>query len=194
MAATLVVGEIFMLLVPLAYLMVKRVNVKEYVRISFKPKYLAIGLGCGVLLLFVNIIVSGSLTYIFGQSAAVQESNQLLADLATSPTGLAAVAVSLALAGICEEFAFRGFLQNTIFRNMKETKYRKYAFVVSALVAATIFGIFHFDPQGVYILSALISGFVLGYFYYRWNYTVSATAHSTMNIIVLIFLLLAINI
>lgn len=194
MAATLVAGEIFILLVPLAYLIIKRVNVKEYVRISFNPKYLAIGIGCGVLLLFVNIIVSGTLTYIFGESAAVAESNELLANLATSPAGLAAVSISLALAGVCEEFAFRGFLQNTIFRHMKDSKYSKYAFVVSALTAATVFGIFHFDPQGVYIFSALISGFVLGYFYYRWNYTVSATAHSTMNIIVLIFLMLAINV
>lgn len=194
MAATLIVGEIFMLIVPLAYLMFKRVNVKEYVRISFNPKYIAIGIGCGVLLLFVNIAVSGALTYIFGQSAAVQETNQLISNLALSPAGLAAVAASLALAGICEEFAFRGFLQNTIFRKMKATKYKKYAFVVSALIAATIFGLFHFDPQGVYILAALITGFVLGYFYYRWNYTVSATAHSTMNIIVLVLLILAINI
>ncbi len=193
-AITLIAGELLVLIVPLIYLISKRVNVKDYVRINLNPKYIGIGLACGLFLLIVNIFVSGALTTIFGESTAVQQSNQLVTNLATTPWGLTAVAISLALAGICEEFAFRGFLQNSIFKTLKNSKYAKFSAIISIVFSATVFGLFHFDPQGVYTLSALASGCVLGYFYYRWNYIVSATAHASMNIIVLIFLLLSLGV
>jgi membrane protease YdiL (CAAX protease family) len=106
--------------------------------------------------------------------------------------GLVAVATSLVLAGICEEFAFRGFLQNSIFKRLENSpKYHKYAFTIAVVISAIVFGVLHFDPQFVYIISALISGVALGYIYHRWNYVTSATAHTSMNLIVLAFLLLA---
>ena len=117
----------------------------------------------------------------------------MITGLAASPSGLAAVAISLALAGICEEFAFRGFLQNSIFKEfIKNAKSPKYALAVAVIISAAVFGLFHFDPQFVYTLSAFISGLALGYIYHRWNYTTSATAHASMNLIVLAFLLLGI--
>jgi membrane protease YdiL (CAAX protease family) len=103
--------------------------------------------------------------------------------------GLAAVVTSLGLAGVCEEFAFRGFLQKTIFDSLKTTKSSNFAFAVAVLISAGTFGIFHFDPQGVYTISAFISGLVLGYIFHRWNYTTSAMAHGSMYLIVLAFLL-----
>jgi membrane protease YdiL (CAAX protease family) len=61
------------------------------------------------------------------------------------------------------------------------------------IISSVAFGLFHFDPQFVYIISTIIAGLVLGYIYHRWNsYVVSAIAHSTLNLIVLAFLLLAI--
>jgi len=181
-AVALVVGELLFLLVPLFYLVFKRINVKSYVKANFKIEFLLLGIGFGILLLFVNIAVSGALTAIFGTSQAVEESNRLINEISKSPAGLIAVIASLSLAGVCEEFAFRGFLQNTI--------NQKYSFLTSAVVAAAVFGIFHFDPQLVYILSTFTLGLILGFVYHRWNYVVSATAHSTMNIIVLVALLL----
>jgi membrane protease YdiL (CAAX protease family) len=94
------------------------------------------------------------------------------------------VIAALALAGVCEEFTFRGFLQSTLTR--------RYSFIPAVIVSAVTFGIFHPDPQLVYILSAFTAGLVLGYVYYRWNsYVVSAVAHSTVNLVVLAVLLFA---
>ena len=181
MGPTLVIGELVILLVPFSYLILKRVNIKTFVGIDLKPKFILLGAALGVALLFVNIVVSGLLTSIFGVSQAVQESNTLLTTLSSSPSGLIAVVASLSLAGVCEEFAFRGFLQNAL--------NRRYSFIPAVIVSSFVFGLFHFDPQLVYILSAAISGIVLGYIYHRWNYVTSATAHSAMNLIVLALLL-----
>lgn len=189
---TLIVGELLILIVPLIYLLSKRVDVKSYVKLNLNPKYIVLGIGLGVLLLFLNIAVSAALTYVFGESQTVDQANQLLTDLSATPTGLAAVASSLALAGVCEEFAFRGFLQQTIFKSLSTTKSQTYAFTVAVLISSAIFGLFHFDPQFVYILAALITGAALGVMFHRWNYTTSATAHATMNLIVLALLLFGI--
>lgn len=190
---TLVVGELLILIVPLIYILSKRIDIKSYIKLDLSPKYIVIGLGCGGILLLLNIAVSDGLTAVFGQSQAVQQSDTLILNLSTSPTGFAAVVASLALAGICEEFAFRGFLQNSIFKSLHENpKYTKYAFTVAVLISAAVFGIFHFDPQAVYTLAAFTSGLALGYIYHRWNYTTSATAHASMNLIVLALLLLRI--
>ena len=190
-APTLVAGELLIMIVPLIYLLSKRVNVRNYVRLDLKPRYFLIGLGCGGLLLVLNLAVSDGLTAVLGQSQAVQQSNTIITDLSASTPGFAAVIASLALAGVCEEFAFRGFLQNSVFRGLKENaKYSRFALLIAILVSAGVFGLFHFDPQGVYALSAFVSGLALGYIYYKWNYTTSATAHASMNLIVLALLLL----
>jgi membrane protease YdiL (CAAX protease family) len=186
-AAALVLGEVLILLTPLIYLLYQRIDVRSYVKISLNPKYLLLGIGLGVVLLFFNEFISTVLTYIFGNSQAIADSNQLLTGLTATPTGYAAVVASLALAGICEEFTFRGFLQNTITRNLG--KY-KWGYVPAIVFSAFIFGLFHFDPQWVYTLAAFITGMVLGLIYHRYNYTTSATAHASMNLIVLALLLL----
>jgi membrane protease YdiL (CAAX protease family) len=187
---TLVIGELLLLAVPLGYLLLKRIDIISYVKIDLKPRYILIGLACGALLLLLNITVSNILTAIFGVSQAVQDSNSLLTSLSTSPRGFVAVVASLALAGVCEEFFFRGFLQNSIFRTLKTSNTPRYAFAVAVGISALIFGLFHFDTQFVYTLAAFITGLALGYIYHRWNYTVSATAHASMNLIVLALLLL----
>ncbi len=185
-APTLVVGELLILAVPLIYLLSKRINIKTYVKLNPNPKYLLIGLGCGALLLLLNIIVTNGLTAVLGQSQAVQQSNETISTLSGTSFGFAAVVASLSLAGICEEFAFRGFLQNSLFKSLHiNPKYSKYSFAIAVVIAAGVFGLFHFDPQGVYTLSAFITGLALGGIYHKWNYTTSATAHASMNLMVL---------
>jgi len=180
----LVLSELLILIVPLGYMLVKRVNIKSFVGLDVKPKFIMLGLASGALLLFVDIIVSFVLTTIFGVSQAVEESNAMLTDLSSSTSGLIAVIAALTLAGVCEEFAFRGFLQSAI--------NRIYSFIPAVVISSVAFGLFHFDPQLVYILSAIVGGLVLGYVYHRWNsYVVSAIAHSTLNLIVLAALLFA---
>ncbi|MCW4009825.1 MAG: CPBP family intramembrane metalloprotease [Candidatus Bathyarchaeota archaeon] len=188
-ATALIVGELLILAVPLIYLLTKRVNIRNYVKIDENPKHIVIGLACAALLLLVNIAVSNTLLLIFGESTAVEQSNALLTGLSGTPSGLAAVAASLALAGICEEFAFRGFLQNSIFKSFSKSKPPKFSFAVAVIISSLVFGLFHFDPQLVYTIAAFTTGLALGYMYYRWNYTVSATAHAGMNLIVLVLLL-----
>jgi len=177
----LVFGELIILIVPLSYLLIKRINIRSFIGITLKPKSILFGIGLGVMLILLNIIVSGVLIAIFGVSQAVEDSNSLIVGLSTSAPGLISVTASLALAGICEEFAFRGFLQNALAR--------RYSFMPALLVSSMVFGIFHFDPQLVYIIAAMASGLVLGYINYRWNYVACATAHSTMNLIVLALLI-----
>jgi membrane protease YdiL (CAAX protease family) len=180
----LVLAELFILIVPLAYLLMKHVDIKRYVRLDVNPKLVLMGFVSGALLLVVDIAVSILLTTIFGESQAVEQSNTIITELSQSPGGLVSVIAALGLAGVCEEFAFRGFLQSTLTR--------RYSFIPALIVSAVTFGIFHFDPQLVYILSAMTAGLVLGYVYHRWNsYVVSAIAHSTVNLVVLAVLLLA---
>ena len=179
----LVLSELLILIVPLGYLLVKRVNIKRYVGLDVNPKLVMLGLASGALLLSMNIIVSVLLQGVFGASEAVEESNALIVELSASAEGLITVIAALGLAGVCEEFAFRGFLQSTLTR--------RYSFIPAVIVTALFFGVFHFDMQLVYILSALAAGLMLGYIYYRWkSYIVAAIAHSSMNLVVLAILLL----
>jgi membrane protease YdiL (CAAX protease family) len=180
----LVLSELLILIVPLGYMLVKHVDIKHYVGLDVNPKLVMLGFASGALLLFVNIIVSVALTAIFGVSQAVEESNAMITELSSSASGLISVIAALSLAGFCEEFAFRGFLQSTLTR--------RYSFIPAVIVSAVVFGLFHFDIQLVYVLSALAAGLVLGYVYHRWNsYVVSAVAHSTLNLVVLAVLILA---
>ncbi len=179
-----VIGEVLILIVPLIYLLTKRVDIKSYVGINLQPKYILLGLASAAILFLINITVSATLTFILGTSQTVDQTNIDIINISSTTPGFIMVAASLVLAGICEEFAFRGLLQNSLTR--------RYSFVPAVFVSALVFGIFHFDPQGVYIISAFAMGLVLGYIYHRTNYVTSATAHVTMNLIVLAFLLLGI--
>ena len=180
----LVLSELVILIVPLAYMLMKHVDIKRYVGLNVNPKLVLLGFASAALLLFVDIAVSIVLTAIIGDSQAVQESNNTIIELSKSSGGLITVALALGLAGVCEEFAFRGFLQSTLTR--------RYSFIPALIVSAFVFGLFHFDPQVVYILSAMTAGLVLGFVYHHWNsYMVSAIAHSTLNLVVLAALLLA---
>jgi membrane protease YdiL (CAAX protease family) len=181
---TLVLSELLILIVPLAYLLYKGVDIKRYVGIDINPKLVLWGFVSGAILLSVDITVSAVLLLVFGESQAVIDSNTMITDLSATPSGLIAVATALGLAGVCEEFAFRGFLQNVLTR--------RYSFIPAVIVSAFVFGLFHFDPQLIYIISAMSAGLVLGYVYHHWNsYVVSAIAHSSVNLLVLVTLLLA---
>ncbi len=182
-AVYLVASELILLAVPFSYMLYKRVDIRSYVGIKVTPKYVLMGIGLGVVLLFIGGFVSGILTTIFGESQTAEQTTALLASLSTSTWGLIAVATSLFLAGVCEEFVFRGFLQNTIAR--------RYSFIPALIVSSVVFGILHFDPQFVYILWALTEGVMLGVIYhYSKSYIVAAVAHSTLDLLALALLLL----
>jgi membrane protease YdiL (CAAX protease family) len=181
----LVLSELIILFVPLAYLLYKHVDIKGYIGLDVNPRLVLWGFVSASILLSVDIAVSAVLLIVFGESETVIQTNTMISELSESPSGLIAVATALGLAGVCEEFAFRGFLQSTLTR--------RFSFIPAVVVSAFVFGLFHFDPQLVYIISAMSAGVVLGYVYHHWNsYIVAVIAHSAVNLTVLIMLLLGV--
>ncbi|MGB9740689.1 MAG: CPBP family glutamic-type intramembrane protease [Candidatus Bathyarchaeia archaeon] len=175
---SMVLGELLIAVVPLGYMLSKKINIKKYIGLEVNFKSILIGVAIGALLLLFDIFISNILVAIFGQSETIEESNKLIIEMSSSPDGLVLIVASLALAGICEEFTFRGFLQNALSS--------KYSAGIALLASSLAFGLSHFDPQAVYMISAFLLGLILGYVYYRWHsYTISATAHATLNLIVL---------
>jgi membrane protease YdiL (CAAX protease family) len=161
---SLVLSELIILIVPLGYLLYKGVDVKRYVGLDVNPKLVLWGFVSGAILLSVDMSVSAVLLIIFGESQAVIDTNTIITELTAYPEGLIYVAIALTLAGI--------------------------SFIPAVLTSAFVFGLFHFDPQLVYIISALSAGLVLGYVYHHWNsYIVAVIAHSSVNILVLILLI-----
>jgi membrane protease YdiL (CAAX protease family) len=179
---TMVLGELLLIVIPLGYMLFRRIPIKRYIGLDIKPKYVLLGISFGVFLFLFDLVISDVLVLIFGVSEAVQESQQLVQSTIRSPEGLVLVVLSLALAGVCEEFTFRGFLQTAI--------NSKHSFGIALFISSLAFGLFHFDPQVVYTLSAFLMGLMLGFIYHRWHsYVVSAIAHATINLIVLAIVL-----
>jgi len=178
----LISGEILLIVVPLGYMLYRQVDVGSYIRLEVKPRTILLGLAFGAFLFLFDLVVVAALTSIFGVSEVVEETNELFLNMSGSLQGLLSLIVALSLAGVCEEFTFRGFLQTAI--------NSRYSSRVALLVSSIVFGLFHFDPQAIYTLSAFLMGLMLGYIYYRWrSYVVSAVAHATLNLIVLTIIL-----
>jgi membrane protease YdiL (CAAX protease family) len=177
----MVLSELLIAVVPVGYVLYRRVDIKRYIGLEAKPRQILMGLAFGGFLVFFDIIVTGVLVSIFGVSARVEESNQLIVSMSSSTEGLILVVLTMLLAGICEEFTFRGFLLTSL-----SSINSKYSFGIALLGSSLAFGLIHFDPQAVYTISAFLIGLVLGFVYHRWHsYTISATAHATLNLVVL---------
>lgn len=179
----MIFGELFLIVVPLGCMLYRGVDVRSYIGLEIRPRTILLGVATGTLLLTSNLIMSAAIVAVFGVSEAVEETNNLIINMSGSPQGLLSVVVTLSLAGLCEEFTFRAFLQNAIDS--------KYSFGSALLVSSLAFGFFHFDPQAVYVILAFLMGLLLGYIYHRWHsYVISAVAHSTQNLIILALMLL----
>ncbi|MGQ9641583.1 MAG: CPBP family glutamic-type intramembrane protease [Candidatus Bathycorpusculaceae bacterium] len=180
---SMVLGELLLMIVPLGYMLSKKVDVKKYIGLEINFKSILLGIAIGVFLVFFDIFVTNIMVSMLGQSEIVEESNKLMMDMSRSTEGLILIIATLTSAGLCEEFTFRGFLQTAI--------NNKYSSWIALITSSLAFGFVHFDPQGVYTISAFFMGLVLGYVYHRWrSYTVSATAHATLNLIILSLMLL----
>lgn len=177
-AITLVIGEALIAVPPLAYMLYMRVNIAEYVGLKVGTRVILKGLGLTFALFLLSLCVSAVISVTIGESEAVEESTNLLRELGQSPTGLLAAVTTCILAGICEEFTFRGFLQKSIGS--------KYSPKLAMLASSIAFAILHFDPQGVYIILSFTLGVTLSYAYHRWrSYTANAIAHSLYDLIAL---------
>jgi membrane protease YdiL (CAAX protease family) len=178
-----ILSELLIAVLPLGYMLARKIDVRSYVGAGIRPKTLLRGIAVGALLFFLDILISNLLVAVLGPSQTLEESNKLVADLMGSPQGLLSVLVWMSLTGVCEEFTFRGFLMNAIDR--------KYSFGPALFVSSLAFAVFHFDPQFVYTIAAFLMGLMLGYAYHRWHsYTANAAAHSTLNLVIVAITLL----
>lgn len=180
---TLLVQEPLLVVLPLGYMLYKRVDIRNYIGFEVKRKTILLGISLGALVFLFDMFIFNVLTSVFGVSETVEEVNTLYANMSSSPQGLLTLIVAFSLAGVCEEFTFRGFLQ-TAFN-------RKYSFGPALVVSSLAFSLIHFDPQLIYTLSAFLIGLLLGYIYHHWHsYAASAIAHATVNLIALALMLL----
>lgn len=180
----IILTELLVVVVPLGYMLFKKVDIGSYIGIEVKPKNILLGITLGGVLFFFDTIVSAVLISIMGPSQALEESNKIITDLSSSSSGLLSVLISLSLTGLCEEFTFRCFLQNTI--------NRRYSFIPALLISSLAFGLFHIDQQLLLTIGTFLLGLVLGYIYHHWHsYITSAVTHSTLNLIILAIALLA---
>lgn len=179
-----ILSELLVLVVPLGYMLYKKINIKRYIGLDAKPQRILLGIILGGIVFGCDVLISVLMTSIFGPNATIEEVNRTISDISTSAKGFVLLAAALALAGICEEFTFRGFLQTSI--------NNKYPSWIALLASALAFGFFHLDPQGIYIISAFLIGLLFGYIYHHWHsYITSAVAHASVNIIVFAMILLA---
>ena len=178
--------ELLVLVIPLGYMLYKKVNIRSFIGFDIKPQNVFLGIVLGVAILFFDAFITSWLTLIFGQSSAVTQSNDMVINASNTLLGSAIVIVALLLAGICEEFTFRGFLQTAI--------NGKYSFGVALVVSSLAFGLFHFDLQAVYTIAAFFVGLIFGYIYHHWHsYLVPVAAHATVDIVSMILLLLSLH-
>jgi membrane protease YdiL (CAAX protease family) len=177
--------ELLVLVIPLGYMLYKRVDIRSFIGFDTKPQNIILGIVLGVSILAFDIFVTTWLVLIFGPSNAVEKSNSLIINAGSTPVGIALIIVALLLAGICEEFTFRGFLQTAV--------NSRYSFGTALVVSSIAFGFFHFDPQAVYSISAFFVGLIFGYIYHHWHsYLVPVAAHATVDLITMTLLLLGI--
>jgi membrane protease YdiL (CAAX protease family) len=183
-----VIGELLFLLVPLAYMLHRKIDVKSYIKLGEnKLKGLLLGIGLGLGSWVMGIFLTIALTYVLGPSQTVIEANKTITSFATQSTiSLALLALALFLAGICEEFAFRGFLQNAL-----ESRYSSSIAIIGTSLA---FGLAHFDPHAIYSIVVFAYGLVWGYAYTRLkSYIAVASAHMVTDLTSLAIILLLIH-
>jgi membrane protease YdiL (CAAX protease family) len=180
---TLIVSELLVIVAPLGYMLLRKIHIRSYIGAGIRPKTLLLGLAVGALLIIFDLLITNLLVAILGTSQAVEEENKIITNLISSPPGLLSILITMTLAGVCEEFTFRGFLLNAIDR--------KYSFGPALLVSSLAFALFHFDPQLVNTIFAFSMGLMLGYSYHRWHsYTVCAVAHATIDLVAVAITLL----
>ena len=112
------------------------------------------GVGAGICALVVGTIVSGITIAIFGDfNSAAGEAAQEIVDEGSRPLLIAFGFMILVGAPIAEEVAFRGLL----FAGLRK---RGFGSVITVLISATAFALFHFEPVRFAVLLSI--GLVLG--------------------------------
>jgi hypothetical protein len=64
----LILSELLVLIVPLSYMLLKHMSIRNYIGLDIKLKFILIGLASGLAVLVADVVTSGVLTAIFGVS------------------------------------------------------------------------------------------------------------------------------
>ena len=172
-----VYGEIIIGLIPLLIVMKRyKIDPVRYLRLSVTSKFLVLGVIFGIILFFTGTSLVNILYQFVGPSKAVEEVNKNIAEMISGDViGLTLTALSMLMAGIFEEIAFRGLLLKAF--------EKRYNFTVGLIVSSLIFGLFHFDPQLIYIFVTFIYGLILGAIYHKYdNLTIPIVAHAFLDL------------
>lgn len=165
-----IILQFFALAVPLAYIIVRKLDIKDFFPI-YKPRARhiigATFLWLGTLLL--TIMSAIPLQRIFpGSVENLNELNKIFANQSFMDLVIAAAVAP----AICEEFLFRGFVFS-IFK-------KKYAPAIAIILTSILFGIFHLNF--IKLVSTAILGISINYaFYVTDNMIIPAYIHFINN-------------
>ncbi len=99
-----------------------------------KPTHLALAVLMGLSVVPVSQVIAKNVLALFGESASLSEFEFLATSMMSMPV-VALLLIFAVLPGICEEFAFRGFLQSGLRSSMGAGR--------AALLVGLIFGLYH---------------------------------------------------
>jgi len=180
-------GEVIIGLIPLIIVMKKyKINPVQYLRLTVTGKFLVLGLVFGFALFITGVTLANLLYQFLGPSKALEDVNKNIIEMiSVDYIGLTLTAISMLMAGIFEEVAFRGLLLKAF--------EKRYNFAVGLIVSSLIFGLFHFDPQYIYIFVTFIYGVILGLIYHKYNnLTIPIVAHAFLDLFSLFIVYLSI--
>jgi membrane protease YdiL (CAAX protease family) len=164
---------LFILGPPLLFLWMKKVNIKETLKLhQFHVSHLLLGIVGGVGTFFIAIATAFLMEDILGPYPGADYLQEVFP---TTWLGFIPWILAFAFsAGICEEILFRGFIQNGLHTHWGPAK---------ALIVATIlFTVAHMDPWRT--PAVILLGLMAGYLLIRTGFLYSAIAvHMTANTI-----------
>jgi membrane protease YdiL (CAAX protease family) len=169
-----ILGELIVLLVPLSFLHAGGYSFHSFLAYRGKPNFsfwILTGLASVSLFLITNDI-SGYLHQLLPRPEIQKEALLKIFLAKTWPEYLFRIFAACVLAGFCEEFAFRGFLQSVFSKRLGGIK----GFVLTAF----LFAVLHLDPWN--FAPAFLLGAFLGYLVYlTGNLWVAILVHFFVN-------------
>lgn len=169
-----ILGELMVLLVPLSFLHVGGYSFCSFLTYRGKLNFsfwILTGVASVSLFLITNDI-SGYLHQLLPRPEVQKEALLKIFLAETWPEYLFRIFAACVLAGFCEEFAFRGFLQSIFSKKLGGMK--------GFFLAAFLFAVLHLDPWN--FAPAFLLGAFLGYLVYlTGNLWVAILAHFFVN-------------
>lgn len=168
------IEQIIFVAITLFFATYKGAGFKELGLKKVTPKTLTIVSIVAVLLYLLSAVIMFVLTNLFGSPPRVDEYIELIMPRDSFQL-IALVFINLAIVGICEELAFRGFIQKGFQNSFGKIK--------GLLTASVLFGLPHVFNSPYNVATAFVGGLFLGYVWQKTdeNTTASAVMHGLLN-------------